>query len=212
VEGPREERRFGLADLADEAWKPAAELGLLLVDRVFWGFGVDRGDGRPVIVLPGLYGGDRYLAPLRAWLRRIGYTPVPSGMTRNPGWSEDLISDLGELAEVHFRRSGQRVTIIGHSMGGLQGRAVGARRPRAVRHVIALGSPLTMARGRIPDAVRMTAIYSQGDRIVRHPAAMEQDPRATNVEVSGSHIGLTFNPAVYRALTRALPAPDPEVI
>jgi pimeloyl-ACP methyl ester carboxylesterase len=212
MEATREERRFGLADLADEAWKPAAELGLLLVDRVFWGFGVDRGDGRPVIVLPGLYGGDRYLAPLRDWLRRIGYTPVPSGMTRNPGWSKDLVNDLGELAEAHFRRSGQRVTIVGHSMGGLQGRAVAARRPQAVRHVIALGSPLTMARGRIPAGVRMTAIYSRGDRIVRHPAAIERDPRATNVEVSGSHIGLTFNPAVYHALTRALPAPDPEVI
>jgi len=41
---------------------------------------------------------------------------------------------------------------------------------------------------------------------------MERDPRATNVEVSGSHIGLTFNPAVYRALATLLPAPDREVI
>jgi hypothetical protein len=55
----REERDFGLADLADEAWKPAAELGLLLIDPVFWGRGVRRGDERPVLVLPGLYGGDR---------------------------------------------------------------------------------------------------------------------------------------------------------
>jgi pimeloyl-ACP methyl ester carboxylesterase len=88
-----------------------------------------------------LYGGDRYLSPLRDWLRRIGYSPVPSGLEQNPGWSEPLVNDLGELAETHFRRTGQRVTIIGHSMGGLQGRAVAARRPRVVRHVIALGSP-----------------------------------------------------------------------
>ena len=208
----RDTSGLGLADLAGEAWKPAAELGLLLVDPVFWGFGVRRGDGRPVLVLPGLYGGDRYLGPLRDWLRRIGYSPVPSGLDRNPGWSEPLANDLGELAEAHFQRSGQRVTIIGHSMGGLQGRAVAARRPRVVRHVIALGSPLTMARGRLPDETRMTAVYSRGDRIVRHPAAMERDPRATNVEVSGSHIGLTFNPAVYRVLASILPAPDREVI
>jgi pimeloyl-ACP methyl ester carboxylesterase len=212
VNANRGEQDFGLADLTDEAWKPAAELGLLLIDPVFWGFGVRRGDGRPVLVLPGLYGGDRYLGPLRDWLRRIGYSPVPSGLEQNPGWSEPLVNDLGELAETHFRRTGQRVTIIGHSMGGLQGRAVAAHRPRVVRHVIALGSPLTMARSRLPDEVRMTAIYSRGDRIVRHPAAMERDPRATNVEVSGSHIGLTFNPAVYRALASTLPAPDREVI
>ena len=95
--------------------------------------------------------------------------------------------------------------------GGLQGRAVAARRSRVVRHVIALGSPLTLARGRLPDET-LTAVYSRGDRIVRHPAAMERDPRATNVEVSGSHIGLTFNPAVYRMLASSLPAPDREVI
>jgi hypothetical protein len=97
-------------------------------------------------------------------------------------------------------------------MGGLQGRAIAARRPRVIRHVIALGSPLTMARSRLPDEVRMTAIYSRGDRIVRHPAAMDRDPRATNVEVSGSHIGLIFNPAVYRRLASILSAPDREVI
>ena len=212
MDANREERDFGLADLANEAWKPAAELGLLLIDPVFWGFGVRRGDGRPVLVLPGLHGGDRYLGPLRDWLRRIGYSPVRSGLDQNPGWSEPIVNDLGELAEARFRGAGQRVTIIGHSMGGMQGRAVAVRRPRVVRHVIALGSPLTMARGRLPDEVRMTAIYSRGDRIVRHPAAMARDARATNVEVPGSHIGLTFNPAVYRALAEALHAPDRELI
>jgi triacylglycerol lipase len=207
-----ERRNFGLADLADEAWKPAAEFGLLLIEPVFWGVGVRRGDGRPVLVLPGLYAGDRYLGPLRDWLRRVGYSPVASGLDRNPGWSERLVDDFVRLAESEFRRSGQRVTIIGHSMGGVQGRAVAARLPGAVRHVISLGSPLVMARSRLPEEVRMTAIYSRGDLIVRHPAAMERDPRATNVEVPGSHIGLTFNPAVYRVLADILPAPDREVI
>ena len=61
----REERDFGLADLADEAWRPAAELASLMIEPVFWGAGTQRGDGRPVLVVPGLYGGDRYLGPLR---------------------------------------------------------------------------------------------------------------------------------------------------
>jgi pimeloyl-ACP methyl ester carboxylesterase len=204
--------RLGLAELADEAWKPATELGLLLLDRVFWGVGVRRGDGRPVLVVPGLYGGDRYLGPLRDWLRRIGYRPVASGLTRNPRWSRAVLDQLVALAEARFREHDQRLTIIGHSMGGLQGRSVAARRPRTIRHVIALGSPLTLARERVPAEVRMTAIYSRGDAIVRHPAAMERDPRATNLEVTGSHIGLTFNPAVYRALAGLLHAPDPEVV
>ena len=45
--------RQKLAELANEAWEPAAELGLLLGDPVFWGWGVPRGDGRPVLVVPG---------------------------------------------------------------------------------------------------------------------------------------------------------------
>jgi pimeloyl-ACP methyl ester carboxylesterase len=97
-------------------------------------------------------------------------------------------------------------------MGGLQGRSVAARLPQVVRHVIALGSPLAMARESLPGAVRMTAIYSREDRIVRHPAALARDPRAKNVSVPGSHIGLAFNPAVYRVLARMLAAPDLEVV
>ncbi|MGH8673260.1 MAG: esterase/lipase family protein [Burkholderiales bacterium] len=203
---------FSLAELAGAALRPVAELGLLLADPVYWGVGVPRGDGRPVLVLPGLFAGDGYLQPLRDWLRRAGYTPVKSGIERNPGWSEELISELAGLAHAEYRRSRQRVTIIGHSMGGLQGRSVAGRLPQIVRHVIALGSPLAMARSRIPGTVRMTAIYSREDRIVPHPAALERDPRAKNVEVPGSHIGLAFNPAVYRVLARTLAAPDPEVI
>jgi triacylglycerol lipase len=212
MNSPVDVNDFGLAELASEAWEPAGELGLLMADPIYWGWGVPRGDRRPVLVLPGLFGGDRYLGPLRDWLQRIGYTPVPSGLERNPGWSEPLVNELGELAESHFKRSGQRVAIIGHSLGGLQGRSVAARRPAVVRHLIALGSPLAMARAPLPPQVRMTAIHSRGDRIVRHPASLERDPRAENIEVRGSHFGLAYNPAVYRVLARALCAPDPEVV
>src|SRR5258706_2022998 len=203
---------FDLADLAGAALRPMAEFGLLLADPVYWGSGVPRGDGRPVLVLPGLFAGDGYLQPLRDWLVRSGYSPVKSGIDRNPGWSEELIGQVAELALGEHRRSRQRVTIIGHSMGGLQGRSVAARLPQIVRHVIALGSPLAMAREALPGSVRMPAIYSPEDRIVAHPAALARDPRAKNVSVAGSHLGLPFNPAVYRVLARTLGAPDLETV
>jgi pimeloyl-ACP methyl ester carboxylesterase len=203
---------FSLADLAGAALRPMTEFGMLLADPIYWGLGVPRGDGRPVLVLPGLFAGDGYLQPLRDWLGRYGYSPVKSGIERNPGWSSELIDALADVAQCEHRRSRQRVTIIGHSMGGLQGRSVAARLPQVVRHVIALGSPLAMAREPLPGAVRMTAIYSREDRIVRHPAALARDPRAKNVSVPGSHIGLAFNPAVYRVLARTLGAPDLETV
>jgi pimeloyl-ACP methyl ester carboxylesterase len=196
-----------LAELAIRAWQPMAELGLLLNDPVFWGWSVPRGDGHPVLTLPGLLGGDQYLQPLRGWLRRIGYQPVRSGIDRNPGWSEGLVQTLVELAERSSEGGRRPITIVGHSMGGILGRSVARRRPDAIRHVIALGAPLSLSRGVWPERVRLTAIYSQDDRIVPYPAAVARDAGARNVSVRGSHVGLAANPEVYRALAEALPHP-----
>ena len=204
--------QFSLAGLAGAALRPMTEFSLLVADPIYWGLGVPRGDGRPVLVVPGLFAGDGYLQPLRDWLGRYGYSPVKSGIGRNPGWSEELVAQLAEIALGEHQRTRQRVTIIGHSMGGLQGRSVAARLPQIVRHVIALGSPLALAREALPASVRMTAIYSPEDRIVRHPYSLARDPRAKNVKVPGSHIGLAFNPAVYRVLARSLGAPDFESV
>jgi pimeloyl-ACP methyl ester carboxylesterase len=204
-------RAARLAEAAARAWQPAAEYGLLFSDPLFWGFGAPRGDGHPVMVLPGLGAGDRYLAPLRAWLRRIGYTSVRSGIDRNPGWSEELVEDLAQRAVEASRRDGRRITIIGHSMGGLLGRSVAARHPEAVRHVITLGSPLSMSRSTLPASVRLTALYSRADRIVRYPNALSRDPDARNIEVRGSHVGMAGNLEVYRHLARLL-VPAREVV
>jgi hypothetical protein len=102
VNANREDGDFGLADLANEAWGPAAELALLLVEPFFWGAGARRGDGRPMLVLPGLHGGDRYLGPLRDWLRRIGYSPVPSGLHRNPGGRSRFSAKWGNSRKPTF--------------------------------------------------------------------------------------------------------------
>ena len=204
--------RFSLADLAGAALRPMTEFGMLMGDPIYWGLGVPRGDGRAVLVLPGLFAGDGYLQPLRDWLGRSGYSPVKSGIDRNPGWSSELIDGLASIVLSEHRRTGRRVTIVGHSMGGLQGRSVGARLPQAVRHVIALGSPLALAQESLPGSVRMTAIYSRDDEIVRYPSSLARDRRAKNVKVPGSHIGLAFNPAVFRVLARTLNAPDFETV
>ncbi len=57
-----------------------------------------------------------------------------------------------------------------------------------------------MSRGVMPESVRITALYSRSDRIVRHPGALARDLGARSVEVRGSHVGLTGNPEVYRLL------------
>ena len=58
---------------------------LLRTSLVHFGYGVPHGDGAPVITVPGFLGSDLYLFELQAWLQRIGYAPVSSGITRNQG-------------------------------------------------------------------------------------------------------------------------------
>ena len=50
---------------------------------VYWGFGVPRGDGSAVVVIPGFMLTDLYLTEFRIWLRRIGYQPYSSGIGVN---------------------------------------------------------------------------------------------------------------------------------
>ncbi len=187
--------------------QPALEFGQLLRDPVFWGWGVPRGDGHTVLVLPGLGGGDAYLRPLRGWLRRLGYRTLRSGIRRNPGPSERLLAELGERVEAEFRRTGRRLSIVGHSMGGAQARAIARRHPQAVRQVITLGAPIAGSPP-LPDTIRVAAIASADDRIVRAPAAVARDPHAENLTVRGSHSGLAVNAAVYRRLGRLLSAAE----
>ena len=49
----------------------------LRASPIFYGWGVKRGDGAPVVVVPGFLGSDLYLLELRCWLGRIGYLEGP---------------------------------------------------------------------------------------------------------------------------------------
>jgi pimeloyl-ACP methyl ester carboxylesterase len=57
-----------------------------------------------------------------------------------------------------------------------------------------------------PAEVPLTSVYSKGDGVVWWEACVV--PYATNVEVTGSHIGLAFNRKAYRAVGDALAAAD----
>jgi pimeloyl-ACP methyl ester carboxylesterase len=191
--------------LTAEAIQSAAEYGRLVSDPVFRGTGVARGDGHPVMVIPGFLGSDGYLDTLRAWLGRIGYAPLTSGMSRNTGFKKKLLERLEQRALAAAHDSGKGVSIIGHSLGGIYARAIARRNPAIVRQIVTMGSPLKLDAGRV--SVPFTAIYTRADRIVRYPKALAPDAGARNVEVGGCHVGMAFNAAVYRAIGETLGAP-----
>jgi triacylglycerol lipase len=118
------------------------EAARLLADPVAYGLGVPRGDGRPVIVLPGFLASDDSLLLLRRWLRIVGYRPHTAGFVLNVDCADRAVERVEQLAEAITAMSERRVAIIGHSRGGHLARAAAARRPELVSHAISMGADL----------------------------------------------------------------------
>ena len=178
----------------------------LTVDPIFFGDGVPRGDGHPVMVLPGFLASDNYLRPLRGWLERMGYAPRASGIKRNTGRLVPLAAEVTERLAIAVRENGAPATLIGHSFGGVIARNVARQRPELVRQVITLGAPLSTDPAPLSPAIPLTAIYSRTDRMVRYPRALGPDA-ARNIEVTGSHCGMAVNAQIYRHLATLLQPP-----
>lgn len=126
--------------LRETRWQ--LELYRLLVDPVFRGRGVPRGDGRPVVLLPGFGGGDQTLLVLAAWLARIGYRPHLCGFVANLGCSDRALDRVERRLHRLHEEHGRRVALIGHSRGGHYARAAAHRRPELVSHAISVGAGL----------------------------------------------------------------------
>jgi pimeloyl-ACP methyl ester carboxylesterase len=126
--------------LGETRW--VLEAARLTVDPVWLGHGVPRGDGRPVVLVPGFGGGDYTLTALASWLRRIGYRPAVCGFVTNADCSERALERVERRVEALREDSQQRVAIIGHSRGGHFARSVAARRPELVSHAVSLGADL----------------------------------------------------------------------
>jgi pimeloyl-ACP methyl ester carboxylesterase len=114
----------------------------LRMSPVYYGAGVPRGDGSPVVLVPGFMGVDAYLSELYLWLRRVGYRPYMSRIGLNAECPGRLTRKLIGTIEHARRETGRRVRIVGHSLGGVLGRKACLQRPDSVSQLIYLGSPV----------------------------------------------------------------------
>lgn len=108
---------------------------------VYYGIGVPRGDGAPVVVIPGFLGSDDYLREMYYWLRRIGYKPYYSRIGRNAECPDVLTDRLFSTMDRAYSETGRPLHLIGHSLGGLVARSAAIRRPDQVAQVISLATP-----------------------------------------------------------------------
>lgn len=169
-----------------------------------------RGDGHPVLVLPGWTADDRSTRTLRWYLRSLGYEVHGWGLGVNEGLTPKLSTGVaGRLARL-AERHGRTVSLVGWSLGGVHARTLARRTPASVRGVITLGSPLHLGPGAgRPVPVPATSIYSRTDAIVPYQQSLEPPgPQRENIEVRGSHLGLGHNAAVLYAVADRLAQPE----
>ena len=137
---PAEPERWWGNHLGEMRWQ--LEFARLLVDPVYRGSGVPRGDGAPVLLIPGFLAGDSSLMVLREWLARMGYRPQSSGINANVDCSDRAVNALEERLERLALRRGRKVALIGHSRGAHFTKALAHRRPELVSSAISLGAGL----------------------------------------------------------------------
>src|SRR3954452_5289388 len=119
-----------------------AELARLLVDPVFHGQGVPRGDGAPVLLIPGFLAGDTSLGVMAGWLRRMGHRGHESGIRFNVDCSNRALLGLERRLERIAAQAGRPVALVGHSRGGHFAKALAHRRPELVSRVVSMGAGL----------------------------------------------------------------------
>jgi len=118
------------------------QLCALLRDPVYWGIDVPKGQGQPVLLIPGFLGGDWTLIILAGWLNRIGYRAYFSGIN----WNVDCPNRTGEILRWRLdyitKNTDKPIAVVGHSLGGVLARFLGANFPEKINRVIALGAPI----------------------------------------------------------------------
>lgn len=195
-----------------------------------------RGNGQPVMVIPGLTTGDAATVPLRRFLKRLGYTPYGWGLGVNLGPTRRVLGSLPGLIDDLAVEHGQPVTLIGWSLGGNFARTAAREMPAAVRQVITMGSPIRMthpkqvatmnlylrlSRFHVPLAqqprpdhllpplpVPSTALYSKCDGVVQWQATVDlADATHENVATLSSHTGFGHDPAALWVIADRLAQP-----
>ena len=212
-----------------EAWSALPTLPLLAWAR--------RGDGHPVLVLPGFTASDNSTWYLRNVLRAKGYAAHGWRLGTNTGPHPRIVRGVQRRLLALADRYGATVSIVGWSLGGVYARELARAYPAHVRQVVTLGSPFRLRERdhstaqplyrrlaprddpfpgrrhheheRAPLAVPTSSIYTRTDGVVRWHACIDTvGPTSENIEVRGTHTGLGINAAALVAVADRLAQPE----
>ncbi len=136
-----------------------------------------RGDGHPVLLLPGFMGSEATLVGLELFLKQRGYAVETWGLGRNVGFNPRHATALEQKIRHLHHRAGQPVSLVGWSLGGVFAMYGAHQAPECVRQVITLGSPVSVDAEGSASPPLVKAMY----RLIAHthgPTAHTMQPRA----------------------------------
>jgi pimeloyl-ACP methyl ester carboxylesterase len=96
----------------------------------------------PVVLVPGFLAGDGTLGLMSRQLRSLGHRTYRSLMHANVGCTREASETLEQRIETIALKRGRKVTIVGHSLGGLMARGLAGKRPDLIDGIVTLGSPI----------------------------------------------------------------------
>ena len=211
-------------------WREVTEAARATLTKPNFPDDVPRGEGETVLLIPGFLAGDWTMHPLRDFLRHLHYRVEFAGVTLNLGPTKGFLPHLEQVVEHLHAEVGAPIAVIGQSLGGAFARVLAQRHADKIAHVVTMASPIhfpvatpletiikLLAPLHGPDlellrdeiiacpTVPVTALYSQDDGIVDwHCCLQDESATCVNIEVSGAHSAMGFNPDAQAVIAQAL--------
>lgn len=141
---------------------------------------VPRGDGHPVLLLPGFLAGETTLIALKLFLQNKGYDVHTWGLGRNVGFRSKHANALQQKIRYLHHVTGRKVSLVGWSLGGVFSFYGAESTLECVRSIITLGSPVSVDTEGNKSPPAMKALY----RLVSHrlgASAHMMQPRAKSM-------------------------------
>ncbi len=96
----------------------------------------------PVVLIPGFMAGDPTLRLMSSFLKQHSFRTYRSHIMVNAGCTREAADKLERRIESIAIKRDRKVTIVGHSLGGMLARGLAARRPDLIEGIVAMGSPV----------------------------------------------------------------------
>src|SRR5579859_6168855 len=106
--------------------------------RRVWTWPFSRRTQRPqaILLIPGFLAGDVTLYPFANWLRSRGHQVFFSGILANADCPRRAMDRLAGILQAQYDRHGEKLIVIGHSLGGIYARELARRMPQCVEQTI----------------------------------------------------------------------------